>query len=101
MTEVPLAALQKAIRDLHGYNSTWDEAVPVKEVWKGQTVWEGIVHVFDLIGHPTATRCYAWSHATEGEKRRFVAVLHEGPVDSPEQAVRATNIQESTGASNA
>ena len=33
--------------------------------------------VFDLHGHPTALRCYAWSHAVEGsEKRRYVAVLH-------------------------
>jgi hypothetical protein len=25
------------------------------------------VHVFDLAGHPTATRAYAWSSPTEGE----------------------------------
>ena len=43
--------------------------------------------MFDLIGHPTATRCYAWSYAVEGsERRRFVAVLHQRPVDSPEKA---------------
>ena len=34
------------------------------------------VHVFDLAGHPTATRAYAWSSPIEGStKRRFVAVL--------------------------
>lgn len=35
----------------------------------------GEVEVFDLLGHPTASRCYAWSHTTEGERRRFAAVL--------------------------
>jgi hypothetical protein len=37
------------------------DALPVKEVHAGQTVWEGFVHVFDLDDHPSATRAYAWS----------------------------------------
>ncbi|MDO9016333.1 MAG: hypothetical protein Q8S73_23440 [Deltaproteobacteria bacterium] len=28
------------------------------------------VQVFDLAGHPTATRAYAWSHATECRQRQ-------------------------------
>lgn len=93
----PMQRLKKAILDLHNCDSTWLESVPVKETFQGQTVWEGIVQVFELHGHPTATRCYAWSHATTGEKRRFVAVLHQGPVDSPEKAVRAAIVQEHKG----
>ena len=89
VSEIDKVALSKAIRDLHSCDSVWVESVPVKETFQGQTVWEGSVQVFDLIGHPTAKRCYAWSHATKGKKRRFVAVLHQGPVDSPEKAVRA------------
>ena len=51
--------------------------------------------VVELQGHPTATRAYVWSHAVDdSEKRRYVAVLHQGPVDSPEAAVRATIVQE-------
>jgi hypothetical protein len=86
-----------AIRNLHGCDSTWVESVPVRETFQGQTVWEGVVQVFDLQGHPTATRCYAWSHSTTGAKRRFVAVLHPSPVDSPEKAVRAAIVQEHKG----
>ena len=82
--------LQKAILDLHGCKSTWVESVPVKEVFEGETVWEGVVQVFDLIGHPKATRCYAWSHGLDkSKKRRFIAVLHQGVIDSPEKAVKA------------
>lgn len=96
MPEVNIESLQQAIRDLHGCESTWVKTVHVKETFQEQTVWEGTVEVFDLRGHPTATRCYAWSHAVEGsEKRRFVAVLHQGVVDSPQAAVRAAIVQES------
>lgn len=95
MSEVPIDALKEAILNLHNCDSTWIEAVPVTETFQGQAVWVGTVQVFDLVGHPTATRCYAWSHAIEGsENRRFVAVLHQGPVDSPEKAVRAAIVQE-------
>lgn len=97
MREVQLDNLRTAIRNLHGCDSTWIESVPVKETFRSQTVWEGTVEVFELHGHPTAKRCYAWSHATTGEKRRFVAVLHQGPVDSPQKAVRAAIVQEGGG----
>jgi len=50
--------------------------------------YKGTVQVFDLTGHPTASRSYGWSHASEAGRRRFVAVLHRGPVDSPREAVR-------------
>ena len=40
--------------------------------------------VFQLQGHPTVSKCYAWE--VDGE---VTAVLHEGPVDSPLKAVRA------------
>ena len=86
---------QRFFRELHGVESTWLESVPVTEAFEGQTVWEGVVQVFDLHGHPTATRAYAWSHAIDGsERRRFVAVLHEGPLDSPRKAVQAAIVKD-------
>ena len=95
MSEFNLDALRDAIRDLHGCDAAWVESVPVKETFKGRTVWEGTVQVFDLTGHPTATRCYAWSHAVDySGTRRFVAVLHEDPVNSPATAVRAAIVKE-------
>lgn len=94
-SEASIEALAKAILDLHGCKATWIESVPVKDVFEGETVWEGVVQVFDLIDHPKAKRCYAWSHGLEGsKKRRFFAVLHQGTVDSPEKAVKAMIINE-------
>ena len=54
----------------------------------------GVVQVFELHEHPTAKRCYAWSHETDEGKRRFVAVLHQWPVASPVAAVRAAIVRE-------
>ena len=74
------------------------QSVPVHEKWGGQTVWDGIVGIFDLAEHPVATRAYAWSSSIEGtEKRRFYAVLHVPPVTSPLEAVRAAIIAERKG----
>ena len=88
--------LQNIIRHLHGAEAKHVESVPVKETHQGKTVWEGIVEVFDLHGHPKASRAYAWAHETDNPERpkRHVAVLHLGPVTSPQMAVRAAIIQE-------
>jgi hypothetical protein len=82
--------LRDVIFRLHGVESKHIKSVPVKETFKGKTVWEGVVEVFELIGHPKATRLYAWSHDTDGPKKRHVTVLHFAPIDSPEAAVRAS-----------
>ena len=89
-----IAELQDTIRRLHGVESKHLESVPVKETFQGKTVWEGIVEVFELIGHPNAPRAYAWSHDVDGPKKRHVTVLHVAPVDSPQAAVRAAIVQE-------
>jgi hypothetical protein len=88
--------LRNVIRRLHGVNSRHVESVPVKEVFRGKTVWDGIVEVFDLIGHPKAPRVYAWAHDTDDPRqpRRHVTVMHIPAVVSPVLAVRAAIVQE-------
>jgi hypothetical protein len=55
-----------------------------------------VVEAFDLIGHPKAKRCYAWSHleGDRDERTRYVAVLEIPPVVSPETAVRASIVSD-------
>lgn len=91
-----LERLKLAVEHLHGVGAIWRETIPVHEVFRGQTVWQGEVGVFDLIGHPKAKRAYAWSHC-EGpndQGERFVAVLEIPPVVSAETAVRASIISD-------
>src|SRR5919202_5496095 len=90
MIEVSTDQLRNAIERQHGGKARFVEAVPVSETFQGQPVWEGVVHVFDLEGYPGASRAYAWSSPIEGsERRRFYAVHHAGPVNSPQAAVKA------------
>ena len=91
-----IAELQDVIRRLHNAKATHAESVPVKEVFNGQTVWDGVVEVFRLEGHSLTDRVYAWMHDTGDPNKpaKHVAVLHVPPVVSPLTAVRAFIIQE-------
>ena len=87
--------LAKSIEAQHGGHATLAQTVPVNERFNGQAVWEGVVHVFDLEGHPKATRAFAWSSPIDGsDKRRFFAVLQLGAIQSPLDAVRAAIVAE-------
>jgi hypothetical protein len=88
--------LRDVIRQLHGAQAVHIESVPVKEIFQGRTVWDGIVEVFHLEGHPKANTAYAWLHDTGDPDKpvKHVTVLHVPPVVSPLTAVRAFIVQE-------
>jgi hypothetical protein len=90
MIEVSADQLRDAVESMHGCPAQLTEAVAVSETFKGQPVWEGVVHVFNLQGHRSADRCYAWSSPIENtDRRRFYAVLGVPPINSAADAVRA------------
>ena len=98
MTEVAPDALRAAVEGLHGGQATLEQTEHVVEHHHGETVWEGDIAVFALGGHPTASRCYAWSEPVKGsDRRRFFAVLHDGPVTSPTMALRASIMRDASG----
>ena len=93
--EIDTKQLKRAVETQHGCTATLVQSVPLKETFEGKTVWEGIVHVFTIHGHPKTTKAYAWSSPIEGgDKRRFFAVLHVPPITSPADAVRAAIVAE-------
>ena len=76
MGEVSADQLRSAVEAQHGGRATLRETIPVSEEFGGQPVWQGVVHVFELSGHPAASTAYAWSSTVEGgDRRRFYAVL--------------------------
>jgi hypothetical protein len=91
-----IAQLQVAVSQLHNCGALWRETVPVHEVFKGETVWQGDVELFDLNGHPKAKRAYAWSHldGEKDERTRVVAVLEIPPVTSAETAVKVSIVKD-------
>jgi hypothetical protein len=91
-----LEELEEIIHKLHGVHSTHVQSVPVTEKFEDKVLWDGVVEVFQLHGHPKATHAYAWSHQTDDPKhpKRSVAVLKIPPAVSPETAVRVAIMQE-------
>jgi hypothetical protein len=88
--------IKQAVERLHNCKASYIEDIAVIENFGDETVWSGIVHVFKIEGNPKADKCYAWSSPIKGStKKRYYAVLHIPPVDSPEKAVRASIVQDS------
>lgn len=91
-----LDRLKLTVEHLHKCSAVHVESVPIHETFRGETVWQGIVEVFDITGHPKAKRAYGWSHVAgkDDSDERFVAVLHLPPVDSPLTALRVSLVKE-------
>jgi hypothetical protein len=84
------------IHHLHEGKAKPLESVPVKEPFQGQTVWDGVVEVFRLKGHPQTDTVYAWTHGTDdpANSKRHVTVLRIPPIVSPKTAVQAVIVHE-------
>jgi hypothetical protein len=88
--------LKDVIKKLHGCEAEYLKSVDVLERFEGKTVWEGVVEVFTLKGHPKAQRCFAWAHrhGPDDKETRYVTVLEIPPVDTPQKAVQAAIVAE-------
>jgi len=81
--------LRSAVEKAHGCRAKCVDKVTVHERQCGHTVWYGTVHVFDLYGHESASRAYAWTIIGQGgEAPQVATVLHKGLVTCPSEAVR-------------
>ncbi|WP_144293140.1 hypothetical protein [Rhodoligotrophos appendicifer] len=93
--EVTAYQLQAAVENMPGGTARGAICSCAGGLSGGAPLWEGVVHVFDLAGNPTATCAYAWSSPIDdSDKRRMFAVLHFPPIASPLAAVRAVIVAE-------
>lgn len=100
--EIPADDLKNAVEKMHACKAALVQSVPINEQYNDESVWRGVVQVFDISGHPTATTAYAWSSPVDGsDNRRIFAVLHIPPIDSPAAAVRAAIVAEHRGLADA
>lgn len=81
--------IRLVVEVMHDCAAKHECSVPVIEMYGKDEIWEGVVEVFTLTGHPNAKRCYAWNFANDDANPRYVAVLELPPVYSPHIAVRA------------
>lgn len=97
VTEVSPQELQRSIEQQTGCSATYRTARPIRELYNGEIIWDGVVHVFDLADHPRTDTCFAWSVPTDDpDRRRFYTVLKIAPIDTPEAAVRAVLVRQYT-----
>jgi hypothetical protein len=97
MVAIELGEMRKAVERLHTGGARLIRSVQISESFDGKSVREGVVHIFELQGHPTASRAYAWSSPIEGRtERQFFAVLNIPPITTPVEAVRATVMGKAT-----
>ena len=81
--------IAKAVERAAQCAATHVESVVVVEMFRGQTMWEGVVEIFTLHEHAKAKRAYGWKTG-DGEAAQYTAVLEIPPVDSANTAVRAS-----------
>jgi hypothetical protein len=81
--------VKMALEHLHNRGAVHRATVPVHEVFRCQSVWQGDVEVFDQTGQPKAKRAYAGSDKPPSGER-FFAVLEIPPIKSAQDAVRAS-----------
>jgi hypothetical protein len=86
--EQHIERVKLALEHLHNCGAIHCATVPVHEVFRGQTVWQGDVEVFDLTGHPKAKRAYGWSE-TPPIKSAMDAVRASIVADAKKQKRRA------------
>jgi hypothetical protein len=84
-----LERLKQAVEQNHKCSARYCTTIRVTELHLDKVLWQGDVEVFDLKGHPDATRCYGWSQAPGKKNDKLVTVLETPPIDSAESAVRA------------
>lgn len=90
MENVSVDLLRHVIESQHGGSGSFVQSVRVHKLPKAASLWDGIVHIFDLKNHPSATRAYAWASPIKGgTKPRYFAVLHQGAIKGPNEAVKA------------
>jgi hypothetical protein len=77
-----------ALRQLYGCDAHFNTTVVVSIPARGRAPWQGSVHVFDISGHPTATRGYAWPRRVNAQRTVIHTVLESDAVAAPEHAVR-------------
>ncbi len=77
-----------AIRANHGLAARHLFSTPIRVKSQGETVWEGIVEIFE-INHPEANRCYAWKYETDDGRRLVATVLGVPEINSSRDAVQA------------
>ena len=88
--KVRLSEFRMAIHQTHDCEAqSTDEVVRVRVSRARGRTWDGMVHIFELTGHPKATRCYVWAEHLGASTILIRVVLHSEKISSPQRAVQS------------
>ena len=80
--------IKKAVEQDVGGRAQHIVSTPVREVFRGETAWEGIVETFDISLNPKVKRCYGLMYR-DGDETRYASIAATDDINSPELAVKA------------
>jgi hypothetical protein len=84
MNQAEIDELKSAVERIHRCPATFRVTERVRDQQR-----QVEVALFDILGHPRAMLCYAWTESAGGSgPRRVVTVLREGPIYTSADAVR-------------
>ena len=86
---VRLSEFRMAIRQILDCDADPIGAVELDVRRRSGEDWHGTVHVFEISGHPRASRCYAWPEPLNETSVIIRVVPQAGRITSPERAVRS------------
>jgi hypothetical protein len=81
--------LNKAIAAMHKCRCSHFGSEKIKEERGGDLVWEGVVEIFQLEGHPKASVAFGWAFEDDKKDIQYIGVLNVPPVESARDAVKA------------
>ena len=89
MTSQYLWNLSEAIARMHDCSVTHSETVRVIERVGDEFAFNGDVEIFDLSGHPKASKAFGWAWKDEAGEIQYIGILNVPPIESPREAVQA------------
>jgi hypothetical protein len=79
--------LTRAVQARYGCEATYIQAVTITQMYDGQSVWEGAVHIFRLSGSMISDIAYVWFE-TGDRAGELVFFLHVPPIAGPRDAIK-------------
>lgn|GEM_PF-1615204 len=79
--------IKETIEKTIGGKATHVTSTPIREMFRGELAWEGIVETFDITLNPSVKRCYGLMYR-DSEITSYAAIRETDDINSPEMAAK-------------
>ena len=81
-------SLKRLIEKAYNCKANHAASTPIREMFRGELVWEGVIETFDLEGVVNSSRCYAFEFVLDDQPEVRTVLAVDG-IDSPHKALQA------------